>query len=392
MNWQDSDSSSAKAITTVYPLVSIMYCSGHVGRAHAHQLVNLKAKKAFTKTYKDNHRAKHPSVDSVTCCCANSKHRAGCGCITEDFIRSARVNHFLVCIQSGKDAQLYATRMRELGKYHARGIHQWEGGKCSFHLSTVCSCGNCDDEDNLLCEGKPYESRFTLSCELHSLGYEVECEKRASNAGSVIHPIMGRGHSNLCEAAFNVLPRFRSKSLAIHRLSYITLSNWGLIMSCSPDTSPYVSLFERMGLPILDGMEEIWQEDMEARLKYLGKKKKDEVKYRNEMKSARVAEQQERKQWVKRQQIIHSYKIQEDELDIEQGEMVDSESLLFTHILVVFTVWRVRVKGSFLLQGPTLREQATKWLHHRHQGRGKIESRASVGHGRIAGYLFMVAR
>ena len=60
-------------------------------------------------------------------------------------------------------------------------------------------------------------------------------------------------------------------------------------MSCSPDPSPYVSLFQRMGLPILDGMEEIWKEDMEARSKTLGEKKTDKVKrYRNEMKSVHV--------------------------------------------------------------------------------------------------------
>ena len=46
VNWQNSDSSSDKAITTVYPLVSIMYCSGHVGRALAHRLVDFKVKKA----------------------------------------------------------------------------------------------------------------------------------------------------------------------------------------------------------------------------------------------------------------------------------------------------------------------------------------------------------
>ena len=49
-------------------------------------------------------------------------------------------------------------------------------------------------------------------------------------------------------------------------------------MSCSPDPSPYVSLFQRMGLPILDGMEEIGKEDMEGRLKALGEKKTDKVK------------------------------------------------------------------------------------------------------------------
>ena len=356
VNWQDSDSSSAKAITEVYPSVSIMHCAGHVGRAHSHRLTDLKAKKSFTKTYKDHHVVKHPSVTSVTCCCAKCNHRAGCGCVTDDFIRNARINHFLVCIQSGKDAQVYASRMRELGKYHARGIHQWNGGKCSFHPSIVCSCGNCDDDDNLQCEGEPYESKFVLSCELHSLGYEIECEVRASSAEKVIHPIMGRGHSNLCEAAFNVLPRYRAKSLAIHRLSYITLSNWGLIMSCSPDPSPYVSLFQHMGLPILDGMEDIWKEDMEGRLKALGEKKTDKVKrYRNEMKSARVAEQQERKQWTKRQRIIHSYGNQEEDLSAEREEIVDSDSTVYSHIGGVYSM-QGDGEGIMIVMGHTTEE------------------------------------
>lgn len=175
----------------------------------------------------------------------------------------------------------------------------------------MCSCGGCDDAENLRCVGKPYESKFVLSCELHALGYEIECERRASDADSVIHLEMGRGHSNLCEAAFSILPRFRAKNLALHRLSlhrlsYITLTNWGLIMSCvdSTDDSPYVSLFSQMGLPILDGMTDIWKVDTDEMSKVLQTKKSEEVKkYRIQMKSARVAEQQERKQWTKCQQI-----------------------------------------------------------------------------------------
>ena len=106
--------------------------------------------------------------------------------------------------------------------------------------------------------GKPYESK-------HALGHEVDCEQRALNAKSAIHPIMGKGHSNLCEAAFSILPRFCAKNHALHRLSYITLTNWGVIMSCvdSTDTSPYVSLFNQMGLPILDGMADIWKVDID---------------------------------------------------------------------------------------------------------------------------------
>ena len=298
VNWQDSDSSAAKSVKSVFPSVQIMYCAGHVERAHSNQLNDLKVKKTFTKAYMDKYKKQHPTVTSVACCCAKGKHRSGCGCgcITEGFIRNVRISHFLVCIQADKDPGIYAQRMREIGKYHARGIHTWDGGQCSFHPSVMCSCGGCNDVENLRCVGKPYESKFVLSCELHALGYEIECERRASEAESVIHPVMGRGHSNLCEAAFSILPRFRAKNLALHRLSYITLTNWGLIMSCvdSTDDSPFVSLFSQMGLPILDGMANIWKVDTDEMSKVLQKQKSEEVKkYRIQMKSARVAEQQE---------------------------------------------------------------------------------------------------
>ena len=43
------------------------------------------------------------------------------------------------------------------------------------------------------------------------MAYRLECEHRAADAKSVIHPTMGRGHSNFCEAHFTVLPDFRAK-------------------------------------------------------------------------------------------------------------------------------------------------------------------------------------
>lgn len=69
--------------------------------------------------------------------------------------------------------------------------------------------------------GTLYESRFVQSCELHSLGYEAECKTRVSNAES----ILGQRYSNLGMAAFSILPRC-AKNLAIHCLSYITLTNF----------------------------------------------------------------------------------------------------------------------------------------------------------------------
>ena len=93
---------------------------------------------------------KHPAITSVTCCCAKGKHRAGCGCVTEGFIRNARISHFLVCIQAEKEHTVYAQRMREPSQYHAKGIHSWSGEQCSFHPALICSCDKCED-DNLHC-------------------------------------------------------------------------------------------------------------------------------------------------------------------------------------------------------------------------------------------------
>ena len=42
VNWQDSDSSATKSVKNVFPSAQIMYCAGHVGRAHSYQLNYLK--------------------------------------------------------------------------------------------------------------------------------------------------------------------------------------------------------------------------------------------------------------------------------------------------------------------------------------------------------------
>ena len=81
----------------------------------------------------------------------------------------------------------------------------------------------------------------------------------------------------------------------------MTLTNWGLIISClsflqevhGSDYSPYVALYGEMGLPILDGMIALWMADKEARTAHLKKKQTGEVKsYRVHKKGASVAEQQ----------------------------------------------------------------------------------------------------
>ena len=178
------------------------------------------------------------------------------------------------------------------------------------------------------CEGKPYESKNVLACSLHSFAYEIECETRARNADKVIHSELGKGHSNLCESAFSILPKYRAKNLVLHRLTYMSLTNRGLLISCQsfmeekygPEYSPYIELYTEMGLPILDGMQQLWKMDMQARATNLKNKQMTKVKKnRIDHKVAHVEEQQKRKQWAKRQRIIHQYGVEDSDSDDEIG-------------------------------------------------------------------------
>lgn len=122
----------------------------------------------------------------------------------------------------------FAERMRHLGKYHARGIHEWFEGQCSFHSLLVCSCGKCES-DELQCDGKDYVSKNVLRCELHALAHEIECCHRAKQAHEVIDSRLGHGHSNLCESTLSVLTKFHPKDNHLHRLHYQASTNLGLI-------------------------------------------------------------------------------------------------------------------------------------------------------------------
>ena len=106
-----------------------------------------------------------------------------------------------------------------------------------------------------------------------------------------------------------------------------------------------------------DGMTEIWTQDMKAKREALEKKKTEAVKkYRNAMKTARVAEQQERKQWCKRQQIIHSYGNQEEELTIEEEGVADSDSAVYSHIGGVHSTEGEEDEGFLIVMGHTTPE------------------------------------
>ena len=81
--------------------------------------------------------------------------------------------------------------MRALAR-HARDEHEWDSGGCDFHQLQLCSCDECEDEEDLKCEGKDYLSRYVLTCPFHSLAYEIECHERAGISEQLVHPILNR--------------------------------------------------------------------------------------------------------------------------------------------------------------------------------------------------------
>lgn len=233
--WQDGDSSSSKSVLDHYPDGKVYKCGGHVGRAYTNNLKEAAKKKEFSADIINKYKQRFPLIETVKCQC--KRHKSGCGCLSESFIKCARINHFC-CLQQCKDPAEYARRMRALGAYHVRNIHEWEGGQCGFHQMKVCTCKECND-DEVECEGTVYKTKNVVTCDFHWIAYQIECERRAEDADKIIHPEMGRGHSNLCEAHFTVLPQFRSKDQSLCR--YYSLVNNSAISLVHVEAPPILS-------------------------------------------------------------------------------------------------------------------------------------------------------
>ena len=81
------------------------------------------------------------------------------------------------------------------------------------------------------CQGQPCRSAHSLKCLFHGLAYEIERAERAKNAKSVIHPELGKGHSNLPGATFSVLTKFMAKDTNLHQKHYQASTNLGLLQA-----------------------------------------------------------------------------------------------------------------------------------------------------------------
>ncbi|KAJ7355039.1 hypothetical protein OS493_028254 [Desmophyllum pertusum] len=171
VGWQDGNSSAGKAIRNHHPDGKVYKCGGHVGRAHVIQLNNAAKKKDYSADIKRKYKDRFPLVLSVKCKC--ERHKAGCGCLSENVLTSACVNHFC-CLQQCEDPQEYARCMRALGEYHCRDLHEWgkdAAKSCGFHENIVCSSKECNEDDELQCQGQPSQTKAILGCDFHWMSY-----------------------------------------------------------------------------------------------------------------------------------------------------------------------------------------------------------------------------
>ena len=167
------------------------------------------------------------------------------------------------------------------------------------------------------CDGKPYSTKHTLTCPFHSLAYEMECRKIADQTESLIHPQLGRLHTNQVEASHNVLVRYRSKNLQLARLHYELSTNIGLIQSSmtymyktrGPSYHWIVDLFKRMNLPVFSGVEEVLKMGNKKRARGLRKQKTEEMKKKRKLwkKKRKVDEKKRRENWSSKKGGGHDY-------------------------------------------------------------------------------------
>lgn len=102
--------------------------------------------------------------------------------------------------------------------------------------------------------------------------YEIECSRVVNKAKDIVHEELGRGHSNHPESKLNVLTRFRSKSVSLHKIHYEFITNVELCQSNMTFMYKHEGsefhwmreLYSLLHLPIPEGIEEIWKAENEG--------------------------------------------------------------------------------------------------------------------------------
>ena len=157
----------------------------------------------------------------------------------DTFISKAHTNFTSILIEAQSQDE-FVRRVKALPRHAVD-----DDSQCDYHPLVVCSCGACENKDQISCQGKPYK---TKDCKFHALLYEIECHARAKQVKELIHPVLKRGHSH------NVFIRFRSKDIYLGRLHYLASGYMHAKFGISYHWIP--ELYRRMKLPVFDGVQE----------------------------------------------------------------------------------------------------------------------------------------
>ena len=217
---QDADSSSAKALEKNFPEANQLLCGGHFNRSFGKSLDKIKKLKGFSTNTENGEKG----LGSLKCHCTKHSYKT-CGCLSDEFITQSKKSLMQLLINAGTNHQKFANDLEILGKYHSRDIHD----QCTFHDKVVCSCGKCKGGLNLSCGGKLYHSKYVLHCPFHAQAFEMECLDRARQSKNLIHPRLGKVHTNHLELSHRVFIKFRSKDIAFKKDLYILSTNMGLL-------------------------------------------------------------------------------------------------------------------------------------------------------------------
>lgn len=209
---QDADSSSAKALEKHFPEANLLLCGGHFNRSFSKSLDKIQMLKSFSRKkeiYYSELFEREKGLGSLKCHCSTHSYKT-CGCLSDEFITQSKKSLMQLLINAGTDHKKFANDLEILGKYHSRDIHD----QCTFHDKVVCSCGNCKGGLNLSCGGKLYHSKYVLHCPFHAKAFEMECLDCARQSKNLIHPRLGKVHTNHLESSHSILIKFRSKDIA----------------------------------------------------------------------------------------------------------------------------------------------------------------------------------
>ena len=100
IHWQDADSSSANAVSEVFPDATIMICGGHAGHAQKKILQLRQKMKTASKQMCDKYRANFPDLCELSCKCKGANHSAACGCLNPPLISKAHTNFTSILMEA----------------------------------------------------------------------------------------------------------------------------------------------------------------------------------------------------------------------------------------------------------------------------------------------------